>query len=164
MVDGNEPCASWSCSCPGYLERTSTLHPFRMWCGIYKTTSQKGNANKTRIDKVTKVIEFIGFINYDFDVMIRSFPLVQQRYPEVLLLLVGQRYPLTDQIRKQYAIEKGILEVGIVPFQDIPMYLACADILLLPFTDKICNIGRGPINLEIICSRTSHHHTACRRS
>jgi glycosyltransferase involved in cell wall biosynthesis len=112
-----------------------------------KPLPKKEMRRRLGLDEKVKIIEFIGFINYDFDVMIRSFPIVRQRFPEVLLLLVGQRYTLTDQIRKQHKIDKGILEVGIVPFQEISMYLACADILLLPFTDKICNIGRGPIKL-----------------
>jgi glycosyltransferase involved in cell wall biosynthesis len=102
---------------------------------------------KLGLDRMTKIIEFIGFINYDFDMMLRSFPIVQQRFPDVMLLLVGQRYPFIEQLRKRYKIKKGILEIGIVPFQEIPMYLACADVLLLPFTNKICNIGRGPIKL-----------------
>ncbi len=34
-----------------------------------------------------------------------------------------------------------------MPFEELPRYLACGDVLLLPFTDKICNIGRGPIKL-----------------
>jgi glycosyltransferase involved in cell wall biosynthesis len=93
------------------------------------------------------IIEFVGFINYDFDLIIRSFPLVQRRFPDVVLLLVGQRYPVTRHILKDQNLRRNIREVGIVPFQELPKYLACADVLLLPFTDKICNIGRGPIKL-----------------
>ena len=94
-----------------------------------------------------KIIEFIGFINYDFDLLIRSFPRVQKEFPDVNLLLVGQSSPLTTKICKECGISRGILEIGIAPFEKLPVYLACADVLLLPFTDKICNIGRGPIKL-----------------
>ena len=94
-----------------------------------------------------RFIEFIGFINYDFDCMIRSFPLVQREFPDVSLLLIGQPSPLTKKICRECAITRGILEIGIVPFEKLSVYLACADVLLLPFTDKICNIGRGPIKL-----------------
>jgi glycosyltransferase involved in cell wall biosynthesis len=94
-----------------------------------------------------KVIGYIGFINYDVECMIRAFPLVQERFPEVTLMLVGQKYPITQQLCKENNITRGIHEVGIVPFDQLPGYLACADVLLLPFTNKICNIGRGPIKL-----------------
>jgi glycosyltransferase involved in cell wall biosynthesis len=94
-----------------------------------------------------KVIGYIGFINYDVECMIRAFPIVQERFPEVTLLLVGQKYPITQQLCKESNITHGIHEVGIVPFDQLPGYLACADVLLLPFTNKICNIGRGPIKL-----------------
>ncbi len=94
-----------------------------------------------------KIIEFVGFINYDFDLIVNSFPLITRRFPDVLLLLVGQKYPLTAQLFKQASLRHNVREVGIVPFQELPKYLACADVLLLPFTDKICNIGRGPIKL-----------------
>jgi glycosyltransferase involved in cell wall biosynthesis len=94
-----------------------------------------------------KVIGYIGFINYDVECMIRAFPLVQERFPDVTLLLVGQKYPVTQQLCKENNITRGIREVGIVPFEELPRHLACADVLLLPFTEKICNIGRGPIKL-----------------
>ncbi len=94
-----------------------------------------------------KIIGYVGFINYDVECMIRAFPLVQQRFPDVILLLVGQKYPITQQLCRENNITRGIHEVGIVPFEELPGYLACADVLLLPFTNKICNIGRGPIKL-----------------
>lgn len=93
------------------------------------------------------IVEFIGFVNYDFDCMIRSFPFVQETFPEATLLLVGQPSPLTPKLSKACGITKGIRETGVVPFEKLSVYLACADVLLLPFTDKICNIGRGPIKL-----------------
>jgi glycosyltransferase involved in cell wall biosynthesis len=93
------------------------------------------------------IVEFIGFVNYDFDCMIRSFPFVQEAFPEATLLLVGQPSPLTPKISKACGITRGIRETGVVPFEKLSVYLACADVLLLPFTDKICNIGRGPIKL-----------------
>ncbi|MEW6443409.1 MAG: glycosyltransferase family 4 protein [bacterium] len=93
------------------------------------------------------LVEFIGFINYDFDCMLRSFPYVQKRFPDARLLLVGQPSALTGRICKELGISAGIQEVGIVPYEKLAPYLACADVLLLPFTDKICNIGRGPIKL-----------------
>lgn len=93
------------------------------------------------------VVEFIGFVNYDFDCMIRAFPFVQEAFPEATLLLVGQPSPLTPKLSKECGITRGIRETGVVPFENLSVYLACADVLLLPFTDKICNIGRGPIKL-----------------
>ena len=94
-----------------------------------------------------KMIVYIGFINYDIDCMIQAFPFVQARFPDVRLLLVGQRHPITAQMCQACGITHGIDEIGIVPFERLAGYLACGDVLLLPFTDKICNIGRGPIKL-----------------
>ncbi len=93
------------------------------------------------------IIGYIGFINYDIDCMIRAFPHVQARFPNTNLVLVGQRYPITQELCREYDIKRGIHEMGVVPFEQLDRYLACADVLLLPFTDKICNIGRGPIKL-----------------
>ncbi len=99
------------------------------------------------LPETAKVLGYVGFINYDVECMIRAFPFVQERFPEVILLLVGQKYPITRQLCRENNITRGIREVGIVPFEKLPGYLACADVLLLPFTNKICNIGRGPIKL-----------------
>ena len=94
-----------------------------------------------------KILVYIGFINYDIDCLVRAFPLVQERFPDVLLLMVGQRHPVTRRLCREHRISRGLIETGVVPFQELPRYLACGDVLLLPFTDKICNIGRGPIKL-----------------
>lgn len=93
------------------------------------------------------IVEFIGFVNYDFDCLIRSFPFVQEAFPDATLLLVGQPSPLTPRLSRACGITRGIRETGVVPFEKLSVYLACADVLLLPFTDKIWNIGRGPIKL-----------------
>jgi glycosyltransferase involved in cell wall biosynthesis len=93
------------------------------------------------------ILVYIGFINYDIDCMVRAFPLVRARFPDVRLLMVGQKHPITRRLCREHRITAGIDEVGIVPFEGLGRYLACADLLLLPFTDKICNIGRGPIKL-----------------
>ncbi len=93
------------------------------------------------------ILGYVGFINYDLDCMIRAFPLVRERFPDALLLLVGQKSPVTERLRRECRIPDGIREVGVVPFPELSPYLAAADVLLLPFTDKICNIGRGPIKL-----------------
>ena len=99
------------------------------------------------LSEKAKIIGYIGFINYDIDCMVRALPHVRERFPDVELLLVGQRHPITHRLCKQYNLSQCIRETGIVPFEKLSLYLACADVLLLPYTDKICNIGRGPIKL-----------------
>jgi len=94
-----------------------------------------------------RILVYIGFINYDLDCLVRAFPLVQERFPDTLLLMVGQRHPITRRLCRQHRITRGLLETGVVPFRRLPRYLACGDVLLLPFTNKLCNIGRGPIKL-----------------
>ena len=108
---------------------------------------KKPSRKKLGLPETAKIIGYVGFINYDIECMIRALPRIRDRFPDVILLLVGQRYPITRKLCNQYNLTNTVREVGIVPFEELSLYLACADVLLLPFTDKICNIGRGPIKL-----------------
>jgi glycosyltransferase involved in cell wall biosynthesis len=41
-------------------------------------------------------------------------------------------------------MENNILLTGFLPYEELPACLGSSDLFVLPFADKICNIGRWP--------------------
>ncbi|MCZ7569140.1 MAG: glycosyltransferase family 4 protein [Ardenticatenaceae bacterium] len=95
----------------------------------------------------TPIVEFVGFVLYDLAFAVQAFAHLHRTRPDARLLLVGA---VTDEIRHQ-AVAQGvadaIIEAGPQPFTRVPSYLAAADVLLMPFTDRLANIGRWPIKV-----------------
>ncbi|MCL4460032.1 MAG: glycosyltransferase family 4 protein [Chloroflexi bacterium] len=91
-----------------------------------------------------KVAAFSGFVHYDLELVLRSFGKVCQTFPKARLILTGQSSPLTGKIGREMDIVDNIMDLGIVPYQEVGKYVSCADVCLLPFANKIANIGRWP--------------------
>ncbi len=93
------------------------------------------------------IVCFVGFVHYDLELAVRAFGILRSRIPNVLLLLVGPRSRVVRRMALDSITREGILEVGTQPPQSVPRYLASANVLLLPFGNRPCNVGRGPIKL-----------------
>ena len=109
--------------------------------------SKKEARREAGLDTEAKIIEFMGFVHFDLDLVLRSYAKIREKRKDVQLLLVGPKSPITDRLRKELGIRDGIIETGGQPFEKMSMYLAAADVLLLPYSNKLCNVGRGPIKL-----------------
>ena len=99
------------------------------------------------LDIKDKIIEFMGFVHYDLELVLRAYAKIREQRNDVKLLLVGPKSPITARLRRELDISDGIIETGGQPFEKMSMYLAAADVLLMPYSNKLCNVGRGPIKL-----------------
>lgn len=90
----------------------------------------------------TPVLCFSGLdVLIDLELVLATFRRVVEAAPDAVLLLVG---PPPDLIRKLAPDVDRILTTGPVPYTDLPRYLGAADIFLMPYTNKISNVGRWP--------------------
>jgi glycosyltransferase involved in cell wall biosynthesis len=83
-------------------------------------------------------------VRFDIDLVLRSFARVSKAIPSARLMFTGPRSPLVERFAGKNGLENKIFQCGYVPFKDFPKYLACADIFLVPFRQKIANVGRWP--------------------
>jgi len=101
----------------------------------FKCEKEKTNIKeKLGIKKEEKVIGMIGrlFPLKGQDYLLQSFISILKEYPDVKLLLVGDGI-LREKL-EEYAKEKGIFEkvifLGLVPPENIPLYVSIMDILV----------------------------------
>lgn len=99
---------------------------------------------KLGIAKEARVLGFMGFVHYDLDLALRAFAQIYKQDQTAKLILVGKPSPMTKLIARKEGCENGILEYGILPYEQISEHMGAADVFLLPFANKQANIGRWP--------------------
>jgi glycosyltransferase involved in cell wall biosynthesis len=90
---------------------------------------------------------FVGFVQYDLELVIRAFAHARKAVPNALLLLVGPKNRDAQTLAAELGIADAVRDFGARPFAEIPTYLGAADVLLLPMSDNLMNRARGPIKL-----------------
>lgn len=90
----------------------------------------------------------IGFsstdTHLDLDIVMAALAIVAERFPSVRLIVTGKAGHHVLDLAETHGVEKNIHLTGFVPFDDLPWYLGCADVFVLPFPATPYNIGRWP--------------------
>jgi len=80
----------------------------------------------------------------DLEMAIRSLAIVAERYPTIKLIITGRAENSVLDLARAYGVEGNIHLTGFLPIEELPWYLGCADVFVLPFPDRIYNVGRWP--------------------
>ncbi len=97
------------------------------------------------LDRDIKLLGFSSFDSYlDFKLLMEALLLVKKQMHEVKMLVTGKVTDSIKNIISSYGLENEVILTGFLPFDDLPIYLCCSDILLLPFPETLYNIGRWP--------------------
>jgi glycosyltransferase involved in cell wall biosynthesis len=121
----------------GKQENIETLH-LGINTSVFKPMEKDQTlCKKLGIDNDDKVIVFMGTL-YDFsglDAIITNFDTIQQIYPTVKLLIVGGGPSLTtlNRLVREKKMDCAVYVTGFVPQNEIPRYLALADLCINPF-------------------------------
>jgi glycosyltransferase involved in cell wall biosynthesis len=90
----------------------------------------------------------IGFsssdTHLDLEIIMAALAKVAREYPNVKLLMTGQVKQAVLDLARTHEVEQHLHLVGFLPFEELPWYLGCADVFVLPFPDTIYNRGRWP--------------------
>ncbi len=90
---------------------------------------------------------FVGFVQYDLELVVRAFAVARARVPDARLLLVGPRHAGAARLARELGVADAITDAGTQPFARVPLYLGAADVLLMPVSDNLMNRARGPIKI-----------------
>ncbi len=80
----------------------------------------------------------------DLEVVLQSLSKVAKQYPSVKLLITGKPAKSVIKLARAHGVEGNIHLTGFLPYEELPWALGCADLFLLPFPDKVYNLGRWP--------------------
>jgi glycosyltransferase involved in cell wall biosynthesis len=83
----------------------------------------------------------------DMEIVLAALAIVARAIPSVQLIVTGNARREVHELAKTHGVEGNVRFVGHLPYEDLPWYLGCADVFLLPFPDRPYNVGRWPNKL-----------------
>jgi glycosyltransferase involved in cell wall biosynthesis len=82
--------------------------------------------------------------HWDLDVVMQALQIVAEKYPAVKLIITGKAEKSVLDLVKAHDMESNLHLTGFLPIEELPWYLGCADLFILPFPEKVYNVGRWP--------------------
>jgi glycosyltransferase involved in cell wall biosynthesis len=93
----------------------------------------------------TPVLGFSSLDSHlDADIMMQALSIVAAQYPTVKLIMTGKPAKSVIESARARGVESNLYLTGFLPFEELPWYLGCADLFVLPFPDRVYNVGRWP--------------------
>lgn len=87
------------------------------------------------------------------DKLIEAMPAILKRYPDTVLLLVGQGpiKSMLDKLIRHHSLENNVIFTGRIQFNDLPKYIQLGEIFAMPSRDRFFGLeveGLGIVYLE----------------
>ena len=89
------------------------------------------------------IVGFIGTGQTDLEIVLSAL----RDLPDVWLMVVGATHPRTLEAARSFGVADRLWQTGFVPDAEVGLYLGCADVMVLPMTDRAANRGRLPNKL-----------------
>jgi glycosyltransferase involved in cell wall biosynthesis len=93
-------------------------------------------------------IPILGFSSadshFDLEVIMDALVLVARQFPDVRLLITGNASHTVMDLANARGVGERLIMTGLLPFEELPWYLGCADLFLLPLPNTTYNCGRWP--------------------
>jgi glycosyltransferase involved in cell wall biosynthesis len=88
---------------------------------------------------------FTGFdVLVDLDLVLHTFQIVSRFLPQSILLLTGRIMRSTEKFIFRNNLEANIRQLGYISEKKLIQAIASSDFCYMPFTNRICNLGRFP--------------------
>jgi glycosyltransferase involved in cell wall biosynthesis len=96
-----------------------------------------------------KIIGFIGMGQGDLETVMQAL----QHLEHVWLMVIGGKTPRVFELAQSFSVADRLWQTGFVPDEQVGVYLACADVMCLPLSDRAANRGRLPNKLlDYMCA------------
>lgn len=97
------------------------------------------------LDPTAFIIGFSSLDSHlDMELVLEALRIVAKRHPLVKLMITGKPARLISEQAEAQGVAGNLFLTGYLPYEELPWYLGCADLFVLPFPDKTYNVGRWP--------------------
>jgi glycosyltransferase involved in cell wall biosynthesis len=132
------------------VDPTRIFHmPNGSWNVLFNVPDVEACRHQVRINSTGPIIGFSSLDSHlDLSIVIESLAQLVKSYPDILLLITGKPSVKISELAKAYGVGDNVFLTGFLPFEQLPWYLGCADLFVLPYPDKIYNVGRWPSKIN----------------
>jgi glycosyltransferase involved in cell wall biosynthesis len=88
-----------------------------------------------------------GLAPYDAEYLAQSFLELARIHPATLLVLTGHAFPVLRKAAAKAGLSRQLISLGMIDSETRTGIMACADVLLLPYTNRSVNRFRYPNKL-----------------
>jgi glycosyltransferase involved in cell wall biosynthesis len=97
------------------------------------------------IEQEKFVIGYSGVdVGNDADLLLYALKAVVSSHSETLLITTGMKSCRLDNLASTLGVKTYFRQFGFVPYGHLPKILSCVDLFVIPFRNKISNVGRWP--------------------
>jgi glycosyltransferase involved in cell wall biosynthesis len=93
------------------------------------------------------IVVHTGLAPYDAGYLARSFVELARNHPATLLVLTGCAFPVLKKAAAKAGLSRQLISFGMRELETRAKVMACADVLLLPYTNRRVNRFRYPNKL-----------------
>ncbi len=124
----------------GGKRNTLVLNPIRIDGDVFNYEKYDGASLRIKeaIDRATKVVLYVGRLEYDkqVDIFVDAIPMVLSEFPTAVFYVIGDG-PLRQTLEEkanQEGILKNLIFKGFISNEELPYYYSMADIVCIPMS------------------------------
>lgn len=111
----------------------------------FSPTSIDEARRETGIAQDARVLGFSSLDSHlDLKLLMEAVVKVKNNVPGVKVLMTGSANKDVEKLIASFGLEKDVILTGFLPFKDLPLYLSCCDLFMLPMPETLYNVGRWP--------------------
>jgi len=128
----------------------SMLLPNGVDTELFKNHISGNIKNELHIDNDYFIIGHVGVLRewLDFDALFKAFKILSVSF-KMKLLIVGGGIGYEDTVRLayKYDIIRNVIFTGTVPYSQVPRYISCMDVCIIPF--KLDEVSQNSLPLKL---------------
>lgn len=112
---------------------------------LFQARSKEECRRHVGLDSSSPVLGFSSLDSHlDMELVMKALKIVANKYPSVRLVVTGNAGMRIMDLAKAHHVADHVLLTGMLSMEELPWWLGCADLFLLPLADRIYNVGRWP--------------------
>ena len=97
------------------------------------------------------IIGYVGVLRewVDFEPVFAAVKSLENEYPSIKILIIGEEGGLKENkdLAGRYGLLDRVVFTGTIPYEQVPKYIACMDVCLIPF--KLDAVSEGSLPLKL---------------
>lgn len=134
---------------------TAPIHllPVGASSDLIKPLPKKEMRRRFNLPSDALVAVHTGLAPYDMSYLAQAFVELARRQPGAILVMAGRRFPILESIIGEAGFSQKLVRLGMLDRETLSQVMACADVLLLPYTNRSVNVYRYPNKLgDYLCA------------
>jgi len=111
---------------------------------LIRPLSKKETRQRLGLPLDVSIAVHTGLAPYDMPYLGQAFVELARRNPKAFLVMSGRRFPDLENIVESAGFSKRYVHLGLLDRSSLTAAMACADVLLIPFTNRSVNRFRHP--------------------